>query len=176
MKSKAVFLDRDGVINQPIVINDHPFPPSMVNGLEIYPDVLESCELLKSLGFLLIIATNQPDVARHTISLPEVEKINKEIMMQLPIDDIMMCCHDNDDNCSCRKPLPGLLLKAGNDWNIDFLDSYMIGDTSKDIEAGYRANCSTILIEKDYYQGEMKYQPDYVALSFFEAVQWIIKK
>ena len=118
IENKAVFIDRDGVINLPRIIDGKSYPPSDVSELEIYPDVLGSSRNLKSLGYLLIVVTNQPDVSRGKTSKKTVEEINNVIFKSLPIDEIKICYHDDHHSCNCRKPLPGMLTSAASDYAL----------------------------------------------------------
>ena len=111
LKNKAVFFDRDGVINRALIRDDLPFPPLSIDELEILPDVKESLRLLKENGFLLIIVTNQPDVSRGKQKKDNVNGINRYLLKQLPLDDIFVCWHGNDNECDCRKPKPGMLIR-----------------------------------------------------------------
>lgn len=172
MKRKAIFLDRDGVLNEAIINNGKPYPPATLADLIIPDDVPKALVLLKEMGFLLIGATNQPDVARGVTERQIVENINASLLTELPLDDIRVCYHDDKDNCQCRKPLPGLLLKAAEDYNIDLKQSMMIGDRWKDIEAGQRAQCKTIWLNKRY-QEQQPIKPDFTANTLIEAVKWI---
>jgi D-glycero-D-manno-heptose 1,7-bisphosphate phosphatase len=147
---RAVFLDRDGVINRAMVRGGKPYPPSNLAAVEILPGVNDAMQSLHRAGWLLIVVTNQPDVARGTISLVEVESINLHLQSQLPIDDFRTCYHDSGDGCNCRKPLPGAILAAANSYDIALAASYMVGDRWRDIEAGERAGCKTIFIDYGY--------------------------
>lgn len=150
MKQRAIFLDRDGVLNQAVVRDGKPFPPATLDELNILPKVQEALELLKQKGYLLIVVTNQPDVARGKTSIHDVESINNFLMKNLPLDEIRTCYHDNDDYCSCRKPLPGLMLDAAAEYDIDLSESIMVGDRWRDIDAGIAAGCQTIWIDYGY--------------------------
>ena len=147
---RAVFLDRDGVINRAFIRGGKPYPPKKVGEVEILPGVYKALMALKEAGYLLIVITNQPDVARGTIAKDSVEEINSYLSKELPLDDIRSCYHDDHDNCRCRKPLPGALLIAANEHCIDMSESFMIGDRWKDIEAGTQANCATFFIDYGY--------------------------
>lgn len=170
---RAVFLDRDGVLDRVYVENGKPHPPATLEELEILPGVPEALRTLKARGFLLIVATNQPDVARGTRRRELVEAINAALMSQLPLDDIRVCYHDDPDDCACRKPRPGMLLDAAVQYGIDLTGSFMIGDRDKDIEAGQRAGCKTIMMDKEYLEPEMT-TPDFRARTLPEAADWII--
>ena len=170
---RAVFLDRDGVLNHAIVKDGRPYPPSGLHELELLPGVIEACRALKESGYVLIMVTNQPDVARGKQQRETVEMINAAILMQVPVDDTRVCYHDDDDSCACRKPNPGLLLDAARDWNIDLKNSYMVGDRWKDIEAGRQAGCITILLDHQYSE-TMASIPNYTFRTLHEAATWIL--
>jgi D-glycero-D-manno-heptose 1,7-bisphosphate phosphatase len=171
----AVFLDRDGVLIRANVQNGKPYPVADLAELELLPGVREACTLLHEAGFLLIVATNQPDVARGTQRREVVEAMHRVLREKLPLDDILVCYHDDVDHCPCRKPSPGLLLRAAKVWNIDLSASYIVGDRWKDIEAGKRAGCITIFIECGYNEKEPE-EPDHRAGSFAEAASWILQR
>ena len=143
---KAIFLDRDGVINKTIIKNGLPFAPTSFDLLEILPGVKESILRLKKLNFVCLVVTNQPDVSRGIIEKKTVVKINNYLRDEIKLDDFFVCYHDDHDNCKCRKPKSGLLLDAGKKWDINLKKSYMIGDRWKDIEAGKCAGCKTCLL------------------------------
>ena len=147
---KAVFLDRDGVINRAVVRDGKPYPPSNLAALDILPGVGGAMQSLHNAGWLLIVVTNQPDVARGTTSRADVEAINQHLQQCLPIDEFRTCYHDSDDGCSCRKPLPGALLGAAKTFDIDLAASYLVGDRWRDVVAGERAGCRTIFIDYGY--------------------------
>ena len=149
---RAVFLDRDGVINRAIVREGRPYPPADLAALEILPGAADAMHSLHKAGWLLIVVTNQPDVARGTKSRANVEAINAHLQQCLPIDEFRTCYHDSSDRCNCRKPLPGALLAAADAHGIDLASSYMIGDRWRDTEAGERAGCKTIFLDYGYYE------------------------
>lgn len=172
-KQRAVFLDRDGVINRAIIKQGKPYPPSTLAELDVPADVLPSLQKLKAAGFLLIGATNQPDVARGTTSRDLVEAINAQLLATLPMDDILVCYHDSGDACGCRKPAPGLLLEAARRYHIDLSKSYMVGDRWRDVEAGQRAGCKTVWLDYAYAEPGPKVAPKYRTNSLVDAVEWI---
>ena len=171
---KAVFLDRDGVLNNAVIRDGKPYPPAGLAEVSINPGVEAGLSILHNLGYLLIVITNQPDVSRGRITLESVEAINKFLQKNLPLDKIMVCYHDNHDKCDCRKPKPGLLLEAAAEFNIDLEKSFMIGDRWSDVEAGKRAGCKTIYIDSGYVEKKPDL-PDFNVYSFTEAAE-IIKK
>jgi D-glycero-D-manno-heptose 1,7-bisphosphate phosphatase len=150
MKRRAVFLDRDGVINRAVVREGKPYPPVSLAEMEILPGVLDALAALRDASFMLIVVTNQPDVARGKTPMAVVEEINNYLASCLPIDEFRTCYHDSRDACECRKPLPGLLMAAAKQHGIDLGSSYMVGDRWRDIEAGQRAGCKTMFIDYGY--------------------------
>ena len=170
---RAVFLDRDGVINRAVVRDGRPYPPARFDDLEILPGVVESLHRLRRAGFKLIVVTNQPDVARGTQTRQIVEQMHRRLRAELPLDDIRTCYHDDGDQCACRKPKPGLVLEAGRDHGIDLASSYLVGDRWRDIDAGASAGCRTILITGASNE-PLSTKPDCCAPQLSKAVDWIL--
>jgi D-glycero-D-manno-heptose 1,7-bisphosphate phosphatase len=168
----AVFLDRDGVLNRPIIRHGRPHPPRSVEQFELYPEATTACRRLHELGFALVVVTNQPDVARGKLDAEVVNAIHRELRRKLLLDGLYVCLHDDADGCGCRKPAPGLLIAAALDLGLDLRQSVMVGDRWRDVEAGHRAGCRTVHIDRGYRE-----QPpegaDVVAPSLAEAVRWI---
>ena len=160
-KNKAIFLDRDGVVNKAIVKNGIPYPPKKLNDLFLYPEINDIISTLKKVGYFIIIVTNQPDVRRGIQKKEIVEKILKIVKLKLNIDSIYTCYHDNHDNCECRKPKSGLLLQASYDFNLDLSKCWLIGDRWKDIDAGQNVVCKTIFIDHNYSERK-PYKPTYI--------------
>lgn len=175
MGKKAVFLDRDGVLNETIVRMGKPRAPYSLKELRLFAGVEEAARKLKEAGYLLIIVTNQPDVARGWVDRSIVEAVNLKIAQDLYIDDLKVCYHTEKDSCLCRKPRPGMLLDAREKWGIDMSLSFMIGDRNSDIEAGLMAGCLTILVGEGE-ESKGKFVPDHKALSLLEAASWIINR
>ena len=174
MSRKAVFLDRDGVLNEAIVRNGKPYPPASVSELVIIPDAGECLAELRNAGFLLIVVSNQPDVARGTQTLQAVEQIHSAMRSKLTLDAIYVCYHDSDENCTCRKPKPGMLLTAAADHDIDLPASYMIGDRWRDVDAGAGAGCRTVLIDRGYLERGPMNPPCKTVSRLRDAVAWIL--
>jgi D-sedoheptulose 7-phosphate isomerase len=174
-RRRAVFLDRDGVINRAFVRDGKPYPPPTPQELEILPGVLEALRELKSHGYKLLVVTNQPDVGRGKQSREALDEMHRSLRAQLPLDDILVCCHTDQDHCDCRKPLPGMLLEAARKHNINLAASFMVGDRWRDIEAGYNAGCRTILIDYGYSERPPDRVPDLRVGSLREAADWIIR-
>jgi len=171
---RAVFLDRDGVLNAAVVIDGRPHPPAAVGALELLPLVDDACRRLSQAGLLLIGVTNQPDVARGQVPLESVEAINRWLVDRLGLEAMLTCLHDDADGCDCRKPRPGLLLGAAPRWSIDLGASVMVGDRWRDIEAGRRAGCRTVFVDHGYAERRPT-APDRVVAGLAEAVDWILQ-
>ncbi len=171
---KAVFLDRDGVLNRAVIRDGKPYPPATVSEMQLLPRVEQALTALKTAGFLLIVVTNQPDVARGTTTRAAVDAIHEALMTALPLDEIRCCFHDDHDACSCRKPAPGALLEAAAEHDLSLADSFMVGDRWRDIEAGHGAGVRTILIDYAYCEQAASCLSDYVCGSLFDAAQWIL--
>jgi D-glycero-D-manno-heptose 1,7-bisphosphate phosphatase len=150
MTQRAVFLDRDGVLNRAVARAGKPFPPARLADVEILPGALSSLQRLADYGYVLIGITNQPDVARGTQSRDVVESINALIQSRLPVREIFVCYHDHADKCDCRKPKPGLIFQAAQKYGLDLSLSWMVGDRWKDIVAGQAAGLKTIFIDYHY--------------------------
>jgi D-glycero-D-manno-heptose 1,7-bisphosphate phosphatase len=170
---KAVFFDRDGVLNEAIVREGKPYPPKSLSEVRLVEGAVDGCRLLKNAGYLLIGVTNQPDVARGNTQKAVVEEINNHIRSQMALDDFRVCYHDDADGCSCRKPSPGLLLDASKKWGIDLGSSVMVGDRWKDVQAGVRAGCRTVFLDRGYDE-HLRDTPDATVSSFEDAVTWIL--
>lgn len=172
----AVFLDRDGVINEAILRDGKPYPPASVEALHVLPGVPEVLSALHAAGFLLLVVTNQPDVARKRQTREVVEQMHQRLRQSLPLDDFFVCWHDDADACACRKPAPGLLLAAASMYDLDLSSSFMVGDRWRDVEAGRRAGCKTVWLDLGYLEQEPALQPDLRVSSLAEAVEWILKE
>ena len=171
----AVFLDRDGVLNEVVVCKGRPYPPRDVAKLVITQGAGAALEKLNSEGFLLIVVTNQPDIARGKANRADVNKINAQLSTILPLDAIEVCEHDDKDKCGCRKPKPGMILGAAEKFGVDLASSFMVGDRWRDIEAGRRAGCRTILIG-DGYGETFPSAPTIKLASLPRATSWIIRQ
>jgi D-glycero-D-manno-heptose 1,7-bisphosphate phosphatase len=170
---RAVFLDRDGVLNRALVRDGKPYPPRRLSELEILPGAAEACRTLGAAGFRLIVVSNQPDVGRGILQRATVEAINGAIRARVPLDEFRVCYHSDEDHCHCRKPDPGLLLETARLWAIDLSESFLVGDRAKDIEAGRRAGCRTIFIDYSYREARPD-RPDATVDSLSKAAQWIL--
>ena len=174
MSTRAVFLDRDGVINRAVVRSGKPYPPASLDELEIINGVPEALRDLHKAGFKLIVVTNQPDVGRGTTSLETVEAIHAHMKKTLALDEIRACYHSGHEGCHCRKPKPGMLLDAADAHGIDLSKSFMVGDRWRDVDAGHAAGCQAIFIDEGYDEQAPQNQPVFICASLNEAAQWII--
>jgi D-glycero-D-manno-heptose 1,7-bisphosphate phosphatase len=169
----AVFLDRDGVINHAPVRSGKPYPPRSPDEVLILPGVATALADLRAAGYRLVVVTNQPDVARGTLSRSAVDAIHAQIGQQLPIDLFCTCFHDDADACDCRKPKPGLLLDAARTLDIHLAASYMVGDRWRDTEAGLAAGCRTVFIDHGYHERQPEHY-DLRVRSLAEAARHIL--
>jgi D-glycero-D-manno-heptose 1,7-bisphosphate phosphatase len=169
----AVFLDRDGVLNRSMVRNGRPYAPTALDEFELLPGVIEAVRRLRTAGFLLIVVTNQPDVATGAVSASVLDAIHQKLRASLDLDDIKVCCHVEADGCRCRKPRPGMLLEAAREWSIDLNRSFMVGDRWRDVSAGKAAGCTTIFVDCGYEERQVD-APDFVVTSLAEAVKIIL--
>ena len=173
--TRAVFLDRDGVLNEAFVRDGKPYSPDTIEEMIIVPDAASALSRLQQRSFRLILATNQPDIARKRLTRAHVDAMNVHLRSKLPLDAVEVCPHDDADNCGCRKPKPGLLLHAAQRDGIALSESFMVGDRFRDIEAGDSAGCRTILIG-DGYGETFKVQPDAEFTTLTEAADWILRQ
>jgi D-glycero-D-manno-heptose 1,7-bisphosphate phosphatase len=173
-KRRAVFLDRDGVLNQAVVRDGKPYPPATVDELKILPGVPAALDRLKAAGFVLVVVTNQPDVARGKTSRDVIESMNARLMQELTLDEILTCYEDGDD-CRTRKPNPGLLLDAAVKYDLALPTSFMVGDRWRDVEAGRRAGCRTVFIDYGYREKKPDHPPDLTTDGLLAAANWILE-
>jgi D-glycero-D-manno-heptose 1,7-bisphosphate phosphatase len=169
--AQAVFLDRDGVLNVALVRDGKPYPPQTPEEFQLYPEASEACTMLRNAGFLLVVATNQPDVGRGTQTLGSIALLHEKI----PLDRIEICtaADSRSPGAERRKPRPGMLLDAAKALNIDLPRSYMIGDRWRDIDCGHAAGCTTVFIERGYSEA-LRQSPHHYAADVLEAAKLIL--
>jgi D-glycero-D-manno-heptose 1,7-bisphosphate phosphatase len=174
--ARAVFLDRDGVLNVPEIRNGLPHPPRNVADFRLYPEAKEGCRLLHEAGFLLVVVTNQPDVGRGTQSPETIEQMNAVLGRELPIDRIETCFAADDEalDADRRKPEPGMVLDAARALEIDVPRSYLVGDRWRDVDCGHAAGCITIFIERGYAE-KLRRPPHHYAANLLDAAQLILR-
>lgn len=171
---RAVFLDRDGVLNRAVVREGKPYPPDTVGAVEILPGVAEALADLKAAGFLLLVVTNQPDVAKGIQVRSVVEAIHEKLRAELPLDAVFVCYHQDADHCNCRKPAPGMLEEAAARYGLYLPFCFMVGDRWRDVDAGSRSGCSTIFLDYGYRERAPEREPDARVSSLREAADWIL--
>jgi len=151
-ETKAVFFDRDGVLNNLVERDGSYYSPQNYSDFKIYDEAIDIVQKVQDRGYLAIVISNQPDIARGKLEQSELDKMTKVLFKNLKVDDVFYCTHDDQDNCECRKPKPGLFHLAQKKYNINFSHSIMVGDTWKDVKAAQNANIKMYLIDKDYNQ------------------------
>ena len=171
----AVFLDRDGTLNVPVVRDGKPYPPATLAEFRLFDDAAAVCRFLSDAGYTLVIATNQPDVGRGTQTLATVEAMHRELMRQIPEISRIEVCYDpgRGEISRRRKPEPGMLLDAADKLGLDLTRSWMIGDRWRDIDCGQRAGVRTVLIDLGY-QEELQAVPDHIVRSLGEAATIVL--
>jgi len=171
---RAVFLDRDGVINRAVVREGKPYAPATLAEFEILPGVPHALRDLDEAGFLLIVVTNQPDVARRLQRREVVETMHQRLRQELPIDDIKVCYEVESPASLCYKPKPGMLLDAARERGIDLSRSYMVGDRWRDVGCGRAAGCYTIFIDRGYTEA-LRDSPDVTCADLVQASAIILQ-
>ena len=149
--NKAIFLDRDGVINEVIFRGSNkPIAPWSLKDVILIPGIKNPIDKLCNMGFLLFVVSSQPDISKGHLKLHTVKKMNEIILDKFPIKEVSICPHEDRHNCLCRKPKPGMLIDLSKKWAVDLNSSFLIGDNWKDIYAGKAAGCKTILLDRQY--------------------------
>ena len=173
----AVFLDRDGTLNVPIVREGKPYPPATVEEFQLFPGVAESCRQLHAAGYVLVVATNQPDVGRGTQSAATVEAMHRQLLTQIPEIARIEVCYDSGlgEASARRKPEPGMLHDAANALGLDLSSSWMIGDRWRDIDCGRRAMVRTVFINQGYDES-LSAPPNHIVSSFAAATAIILAR
>lgn len=168
-------MDRDGVLVMEMTREGKSYTPLSLEELEMEPKVREVAEILHEKGFLIFVVTNQPDIARGKLDPLILGKMHKRLSEAMGgkniLNGIYICPHDNQDACDCRKPKPGMLLRAASEWNLDLEKSFIIGDHARDVGAGKAAGCRTVLIRKGYNRG---IEADEIACDLEDAVRKVI--
>jgi D-glycero-D-manno-heptose 1,7-bisphosphate phosphatase len=174
VSAAAVFLDRDGVLNEAVVRDGRPYPPATADAVRLLPGVEAACEQLAGAGLRLIVVTNQPDIARGTLDPGELEAIHARLQEALPLDEVVVCPHDDADGCVCRKPQPGMILQAAERWDLDLGRSVTVGDRWRDVAAGRAAGTRTVHVDRHYAEPAPE-GPDLTVSELEESVRWIIR-
>lgn len=171
----AVFLDRDGVLNEVELRGGTPHPPTTSGALRLLPGVVDACNRLRDMGFVLVVVTNQPDIARGTQTRGEVDRMHELLRRQLPLEEIVVCAHDDTDNCGCRKPRPGMIVDTAARLDLDLAESICVGDRWRDVESAKRAGVMAIFIDRGYRE-RRPVNADAVVANLPQAVEIIAKQ
>jgi D-glycero-D-manno-heptose 1,7-bisphosphate phosphatase len=169
--TRAVFLDRDGVLNRVVWRDGKVASPRRLSEFAIESEAPAALAALKAAGFKLFVVTNQPDVRRGLMTDETLDSIHAALAMSLPVDAIAACRHDNADGCGCRKPKPGLLTDLAETWGVDLTASFMVGDQDRDVACGRAAGCATVLLARPYNSAA---GADYVVESLSQAISAIL--
>jgi D-glycero-D-manno-heptose 1,7-bisphosphate phosphatase len=171
VSSPAVFLDRDGVLNEVVERDGAPGSPRDPREMRLVPDIHRVRELSDA-GMNVFIITNQPDVRRGHTSPEKLAAMMRIIMSTIPVDDYRACLHEDADECACRKPRPGMILDLARQWDVDLARSYVIGDMWRDVGAARAAGCRGILIRRPYNEDA---EADAVVTSLGAAVDLVLQ-
>lgn len=174
MGAPAVFLDRDGVLVVPEFRAGRSFAPTTLDEFEIAPDAPACTALLKQAGFVLVVVTNQPDLGNGRIAPAVMQEMHRRMRAALPIDDVEVCPHRQDEHCDCRKPQPGMLLTAATRLGIALDLSFMVGDRASDIAAGRAAGCRTVFLDLGYTAEPKPIDADFNVCSLRDATSCIL--
>jgi D-glycero-D-manno-heptose 1,7-bisphosphate phosphatase len=147
---RAVFLDRDGVLVQEIVVDGQALAPTSLETFQLVAEAAAQTQRLRQAGLRCLVFTNQPEVARGTLSTATLDAMHRQLRDEVPVDEIYVCPHQDGDGCACRKPGVGMLTAGAHDWEVQLDESFVIGDRWRDVEAGRSAGCYTVLIERPY--------------------------
>jgi D-glycero-D-manno-heptose 1,7-bisphosphate phosphatase len=172
--SRAVFLDRDGVLVIPCFRDGRSYAPRTLEGFSLYEEAESCLERLDAAGFLLVVVTNQPDVGAGIMSAEILENMHRLLKAKLQVNAIEVCTHTAEDHCNCRKPRPGMLLRASERLGINLTRSFMVGDRASDIEAGAAAGCRTAFLDLSYSSEAPPECPDFRAKSLGAITEWIL--
>jgi D-glycero-D-manno-heptose 1,7-bisphosphate phosphatase len=149
MKS-AIFFERDGVLTVARVERQHQATPLSLGEFQINPAALPALKQLKEAGFVLIVTTNQPGISHGTLSRRELDRMHDLLRRTFPIDDIMVCPHDENDHCPCRKPAPGLFTEAAFKWHVDLERSFVVSDKWQDARAARTVGSTSMIIHSPW--------------------------
>lgn len=147
---RAVFLDRDGVLVREVVVDGEALAPVSLSAFRLVPDAAAQTLRLRQAGLRCLVFTNQPEVARGSLSTTTLDAMHRELRDAVAVDQIYVCPHQDGDGCACRKPGVGMLTTGAQDWEVQLDESFVIGDRWRDIEAGRAVGCFTILIDRPY--------------------------
>lgn len=174
-RRRAVFLDRDGVLTIPEFRDGRSYAPRTLETFRLYPDAASSVTDLKRAGFIVIVATNQPDVGAGLVARNVVEEMHARLRYALSVDDIEVCYDTSAEATDRRKPGSGMLLSAARTWNLDLAQSYLVGDRWSDVRAAVGAGCTPVFVDLGYAEPPPTGQAATVG-SLREAADWILRR
>ena len=171
----AVFLDRDGTLNYPVMRDGLPFPPQSIDEFRLFLGVPEACRALHAAGYVLVVTTNQPDVGRGTVAQSAVESIHTRLLQLVPEIARIEVCYDpgRGEPSHRRKPKPGMLIDAAAALGLDLTRSWIIGDRWRDVDCGRQAGVRTIFIDLDHHE-ELRSAPEFTVADFSTAAAIIL--
>jgi D-glycero-D-manno-heptose 1,7-bisphosphate phosphatase len=170
--NSGVFFERNGMINKVAIAHGHQVNPLTLQEFSINLDALEPLRKLKAAGFILIATTNQPGLSMGLQSRHDLEEMHLLVKKELPIDDVFICPHDENDGCPCHKPKDGLLREAGHRWRLDLERSFIISENWQDAAAAHSAGCTSILISSPW---NAHGHHDYIVMTLEEAVDKVLQ-
>jgi D-glycero-D-manno-heptose 1,7-bisphosphate phosphatase len=173
MTRPAVFLDRDGVLNPLRFRAGRLRAPLALSDFQPFPWAAGAVDRLHGAGWPCLVVTNQPDVAAGDLTVATLDAMHGVLRARVGVDDVYVCPHGRTDGCGCRKPQPGLLLAAADDWSVDLAASFFVGDRAVDVEAARAAGCRSILVDGAGGDGA---RPDYRARDLRDAVTVILSR
>jgi D-glycero-D-manno-heptose 1,7-bisphosphate phosphatase len=173
MTRPGVFMDRDGVLNEIVVRDGRVESPRSLEEFRLVADARSAVARLRAAGLPVLVVTNQPDIARGLLPAADLDAMLKRLRTEAGVDDATACPHEDADECTCRKPQPGMLTGLARKWNVDPSQSWMVGDTWRDVEAGRAAGCRTVLL-RTWYNNDAN--GDAIVSSLGDAVDLILEE
>jgi len=166
-----VFLDRDGVLNEVVWRDGAPASPREEAEFVLREEAVGAVARLRAAGYRVFVVTNQPDVARGRLAPARLDAMHALLRSRVEIDDERVCPHDDAAGCECRKPRPGMLTELAGAWAVELAESFLVGDSWRDVAAGRAAGCRTVLLRRSYNEGV---EADRVVDTLEEAADWIL--
>jgi len=168
---RAVFLDRDGVINTVVLRAGKPASPRTLEEFQLEPEIEKPLRELRAANLALLVVTNQPDIARGRLRPEVLAQFHRQVLDHLPIEAIEVCPHDDADGCLCRKPKPGMLTALAARRGVELRHSFMIGDSWRDMQTARAAGCAAIILDRAYNRAD---DADWRVASLAEAARLIL--
>jgi D-glycero-D-manno-heptose 1,7-bisphosphate phosphatase len=169
---RAIFIERDGILNELSTETKKPIPPRTLEEFRVKSEAGPALYELKAAGFILIATTNQPGLSCGYQSRRELDRIHDVLRRRLPLDDLMVCPHDESDYCPCRTPRPGLLIEAAFKWQVNLEYSFVVSNKWQDAEAARFVGCTSLLVNSPWVG---KVHPDYLISGLKDVVGKILE-